>query len=77
VFVVGNGPSLDQTIGFIAEHKNKAIIIACGTAVSALYKAGIKPDTYVAVERTKSSADFLHILNAGDFLKDCAFLSVD
>ncbi|MCR3959464.1 DUF115 domain-containing protein [Aeromonas veronii] len=77
VFVVGNGPSLDQTIEFIAEHQNKAIIIACGTAVSALYKAGITPDIYVAVERTKSSADFLHILNAGDFLKDCAFLSVD
>ncbi|HHQ4683457.1 TPA: 6-hydroxymethylpterin diphosphokinase MptE-like protein [Aeromonas veronii] len=77
VFVVGNGPSLDQTIDFIAEHQNKAVIIACGTAVSALYKAGIKPDIYVAVERTKSSADFLHILNAGDFLKGCAFLSVD
>ncbi|MFB2829277.1 6-hydroxymethylpterin diphosphokinase MptE-like protein [Aeromonas jandaei] len=76
-FVVGNGPSLDETIDFIAEHQNKAIIIACGTAISALYKAGIKPDIYVAVERTKSSADFLHILNAEDFLKDCAFLSVD
>jgi hypothetical protein len=77
VFVVGNGPSLDQSIEFIKVHQNQAIIIACGTAVSALYKAGIKPDIYVAVERTKSSADFLHILDAGDFLRDSVFLSVD
>ncbi|EKP0261932.1 motility associated factor glycosyltransferase family protein [Aeromonas sobria] len=77
VFVVGNGPSLDQSIDFIRDHQRQAIIIACGTAVSALYKAGIKPDIYVAVERTKSSADFLHILDAGEFLKDSVFLSVD
>ncbi|MEJ6116235.1 motility associated factor glycosyltransferase family protein [Aeromonas salmonicida] len=77
VFVVGNGPSLDQSIDFIKQHQQQAIIIACGTAVSALYKAGVKPDIYVAVERTKSSADFLHILDAGDFLKETVFLSVD
>ncbi|MFL9598655.1 6-hydroxymethylpterin diphosphokinase MptE-like protein, partial [Aeromonas veronii] len=50
VFVVGNGPSLDQSIEFIRQHQQQAIIIACGTAVSALYKTGIKPDIYVAVE---------------------------
>ncbi|MHC3400556.1 motility associated factor glycosyltransferase family protein [Aeromonas veronii] len=77
VFVVGNGPSLDQSIEFIRQHQQQAIIIACGTAVSALYKANIKPDIYVAVERTKSSADFLSILNADDFIKDTVFLSVD
>ncbi|MNS09561.1 hypothetical protein D3C72_410490 [compost metagenome] len=77
VFVVGNGPSLDQSIDFIRQHQHQAVIIACGTAVSALYKVGIKPDVYVAVERTKSSADFLRILNADDFLKDSVFLSVD
>ncbi|MGY3896666.1 motility associated factor glycosyltransferase family protein [Aeromonas enterica] len=77
VFVVGNGPSLDQSINFIRQHQQQAIIIACGTAVSALYKAGIKPDIYVAVERTKSSADFLRILDADDFLRDTIFLSVD
>lgn len=77
VFVVGNGPSLDQSIDFIRQHQHQAVIIACGTAVSALHKADIRPDVYVAVERTKSSADFLRILNADDFLKDSVFLSVD
>ncbi|AXB03718.1 motility associated factor glycosyltransferase family protein [Aeromonas caviae] len=77
VFVVGNGPSLDQGIDFIRQHQDRAIIIACGTAVSALHKAGVRPDIYVAVERTKSSADFLAILDADDFLKETVFLSVD
>lgn len=77
VFVVGNGPSLDQDIDFIRSHQHQAVIIACGTAISALYKAEIKPDIYVAVERTKSSADFLHILDANEFIQDTVFLSVD
>lgn len=77
VFIVGNGPSLDQSIEFIRQHQSQALIIACGTAVSALYKANIRPDIYVAVERTKSSADFLRILNANEFLKEAVFLSVD
>ncbi|HGE8266845.1 TPA: 6-hydroxymethylpterin diphosphokinase MptE-like protein [Aeromonas hydrophila] len=77
VFVVGNGPSLDQDIDFIRSHQHQAVVIACGTAISALYKAEIKPDIYVAVERTKSSADFLHILDANEFIQDTVFLSVD
>lgn len=77
VFVVGNGPSLDNDIEFIRQHSHRAIVVACGTAISALYKAGISADICVAVERTKSSADFLKILNADDYLKNAVFLSVD
>ncbi|MGN4935622.1 6-hydroxymethylpterin diphosphokinase MptE-like protein [Aeromonas rivipollensis] len=62
VFIVGNGPSLDETIGYLKKYQDSAIIIACGSTVSALYKAGIKPDICVAVERTKSMADFLTFL---------------
>ncbi|MDO2947311.1 motility associated factor glycosyltransferase family protein [Aeromonas simiae] len=77
VFIVGNGPSLDKAIPFIKEHQQQAIIIACGSSISALHKVGIKPDILVAVERTKSSADFLGTLNAPDFLRDILFLGVD
>ncbi|WP_068977138.1 MULTISPECIES: motility associated factor glycosyltransferase family protein [Aeromonas] len=77
VFIVGNGPSLDKSIPFIVEHQQKAIIIACGSSVSALYKAGIKPDILVAVERTKSTADFLATMNAPDYLRDILFLGAD
>ncbi|WP_429181087.1 motility associated factor glycosyltransferase family protein [Aeromonas salmonicida] len=77
VFVVGNGPSLDKSITFIKKFSEQAIIIACGSAVSALYKEGVQADIYVAVERTKSSADFLDIMNARDYLREMVFLSVD
>ncbi|BCK63795.1 hypothetical protein KAM338_26550 [Aeromonas caviae] len=76
-FVVGNGPSLDKNINFIKNLSDQVIIIACGSAVSALYKEGIQADIYVAVERTKSSADFLDIMNARNYLREMAFLSVD
>ncbi|MGY3927881.1 motility associated factor glycosyltransferase family protein [Aeromonas simiae] len=77
IFIVGNGPSLDKAIPLIKKYQQEAIIIACGSSISALYSAGIKPDILVMVERTKSSADFLATLNAPDFLRDILFLGVD
>lgn len=75
--VIGNGPSLDEAIPFIKKNKDKFILFACGSSISALQRAGIKPDIIVAVERTKSTADFFKLLNDDDYLKDILFLSVD
>lgn len=75
--VVGNGPSLDEAIPFIKNNHGKFFIFACGSSITALHKAGIKPDVLLAVERTKSSADFLALLNDDEYLKDILFLSVD
>lgn len=77
VFVVGNGPSLDASLPYIKKYQQNALIICCGSSVYALHKEGIKPDIYVAVERTKSSADFLATLNDPDYLRDILFLTVD
>lgn len=52
VFIVGNGPSLDSLIDVIKVHQDKAIIISCGTALSALYQYGIIPDFHCEQERT-------------------------
>ena len=52
VLVVANGPSLDETaMEFIRQHQKGAIILACGTALGSLYRAGISADIYVATER--------------------------
>ncbi|BCO14345.1 motility associated factor glycosyltransferase family protein [Aeromonas hydrophila] len=77
VFVIGNGPSLDESLAVIERNREGAILIACGSAITALYKMGIKPDIYVATERTKSVYDFLVSMNAPEYLKDIMFLSVD
>ena len=52
VFVVGNGPSLDDELDLIKKNNNRVFIIACGTALTALTNYGITADIYVAVERT-------------------------
>lgn len=77
VFVIGNGPSLDGTIECIKDNQDKAILVACGSAISALHNVGIKPDIYVATERTKIVYDFLVNLNDPKYLRDIIFLSTD
>lgn len=77
VFIIANGPSLDDAITVIEKNKNKAIIISCGSAISALHKVGIKPDIHVETERTKIVYDFLVNLNDPDYLRDVLFLSTD
>ncbi|WP_181901696.1 motility associated factor glycosyltransferase family protein [Thalassotalea euphylliae] len=52
VLVIGNGPSLDGLVEFIKAHQDKAIIVSCGTALSALYQYGIIPDIHCEQERT-------------------------
>ena len=77
VFIVGNGPSLDSALPYLKKLQNDAVIVSCGSSISALHRAGIKPDIYVSVERTKSMSDFLTVLNDRDYLKDILYLSTD
>lgn len=77
IFVIANGPSLDKTIDAIKAHKDKAILISCGSAMTALYKVGIKPDIHVETERTKIVYDFLANLNDPDYQREILFLSTD
>lgn len=50
-FIVGSGPSLNESIAYIKEMQNDAIIISCGTALTPLTMAGIIPDYQVTQER--------------------------
>ena len=51
VFVVGSGPSLDESLPYIRENCDQAVIFACGSAISPLLSAGITPDFHVVQER--------------------------
>lgn len=77
VFVIGNGPSLDNALPVIRQYQDRAILISCGSSISALYKEGIRPDIYVAIERTKAVADFIALIDDEEYLKDILFLSTD
>lgn len=77
VFVVANGPSLDRDIDYIRAHQSGALIIACGTAIWSLYRAGIKPDFYLAIERATNVSEHLASLGINDYLADIPMIATD
>lgn len=77
VFIIGSGPSLDHDIPFIRKYQDKAVIIACGTAIDALYHAGIKPDFYANTERTPQIKQALSTISDKEFFDDIVLLTGD
>ncbi|HEY7773188.1 MAG TPA: 6-hydroxymethylpterin diphosphokinase MptE-like protein, partial [Marinagarivorans sp.] len=59
VFLIGNGPSLDQHIDYIRANQDNAVIITCGTAISSLAKTGIKPDFHIEMERSAVTPSYI------------------
>ncbi|TMP33840.1 motility associated factor glycosyltransferase family protein [Pseudoalteromonas rubra] len=55
VFIIGNGPSLDEAEAFIKRNYEKAIVIAAGTSIATLYNKGIPVDFHALVERPYSN----------------------
>jgi len=76
IFVVANGPSLDASIEFLKSNQDRIIILACGTAISSLYKSGINADIYVATERVDVVPKSLLGIDPA-YLKKTIFLSTD
>jgi hypothetical protein len=75
VFIVGNGPSLDGLIDSIKAHQDKAIIISCGSALSALYEYGIKPDFHSEQERTSPVSEKIELYCPAEFLDNITLLA--
>ncbi len=76
--IVGNGPSLDDDIDLLAKYQDRCIVIACGTAYSALCKKNIRADIYIAVERTLDVYDsLLEINDHREFFMDTVCFGLD
>lgn len=75
VFIVGNGPSLDQSIDAIKSHMDKAIIVSCGTALQVLFKNGILPDYHAEIEQNRSTYDWVSRSSAIEFTKQITLVS--
>lgn len=75
VFIVGNGPSLDELIEYIRLHQSKAIIISCGTALKALFEYGITPDFHAEVEQNGATYNWINQVPNKQFLKSIKLLS--
>jgi hypothetical protein len=50
VFIVGNGPSLDDDLDFIRENQDKAVIVSSGSTLRPLILNGIVPDFQMETE---------------------------
>lgn len=77
IFLVGNGPSLDQSIEIIKAYKGESIVVSCGTALQALYKNGITPDFHGEVEQNRANYDWASRINDRAYLKNITLLSVN
>jgi len=64
VFVVGAGPSLDESIEVIRQWQDRAIIITAGSTLQALLHQGIVPDFHVEKENVQLAADRLQHIHA-------------
>lgn len=64
--LVAAGPSLNKNIHLLKEAKNKAIIVAVGSAIKILNNAGISPDFYFAVDGTKEEIHIFDNIKTGN-----------
>lgn len=76
VFVVGSGPSLDGLLPVLRANADRAVIISCGTAITALARAGIKPDLHVEIERTYLTYVVLQEPATREFVKDVPIIAL-
>ena len=77
VFIVANGPSLDEDIDFLKKNKDKSIIISCGTAIGALYKYGIKPDYHCEMERCLITRTVLDVIDDKSYFNGITLLALN
>jgi len=75
IFIIGNGPSLDNSLSIIKEHKDTAIIVSCGTALMPLFKAGITPDFHAEIEQNRSTFDWCSRIGDISYLKGITLIS--
>ncbi|AZZ91287.1 DUF115 domain-containing protein [Hahella sp. KA22] len=71
VCIVGAGPSLDLRIDQLREMQQRgALIISCGSSITALHPMGIKPDIHVELE-----SDYQYVVGQLERLKDPDYLN--
>lgn len=76
-FIVGNGPSLDALLPFLEKEQKNAVIFSSGTTLGSLYKAGIKPDFHVEMERVAIVGDWIDAGTDAEYRKGIVALGLN
>jgi len=77
VFIIGNGPSLDDTIEFVKANAANAIVFSCGTALKPILDAGIMPDFHIEMERTAELYPWVDAIGHKDKLKQINIIALN
>lgn len=70
-FVVGCGPSLDDSIEHLKRNADKGVVISCGSALGPLMAAGIKPDFQVEMENLEVATVLEFVADKHDISDIC------
>lgn len=76
IVVVGNGPSLDSCIELLHQRRSEFLVVSCGTALKALYEAGITPDFHCDVEQNRATYSWITQVQDFAWLKRITLLSL-
>lgn len=82
-FIIGSGPSLDQSIEDIKRVRDQVVLFTCGSSLQACLKAGIVPDFHVELENVTAVYDMLthigernpHVYQNGRFDKSIRLIA--
>ncbi len=73
--ILGAGPSLDELIPWIKQHRNDAVLIAVSRISARLLQAGIEPDIIVSIDPQfvsfSVSKEMLNLSNRTIFINGC------
>ncbi len=75
-FIIGAGPSLDNSFSLIEKYQGKAVIFAAGSALDICHRRGLSPDFYVVLERTAGTVQWLrYLVDDKAYLKNIRILA--
>ena len=75
IFLVGNGPSLDHSIEYIKEYRDKVIVVSCGTSLKVLHSNNITPDFHAEIEQNRTTYDWASLIGDKEYLKQVSLIS--
>ncbi|MDP2597875.1 motility associated factor glycosyltransferase family protein [Alteromonas stellipolaris] len=75
IFIVGNGPSLDNLLDVLKSERDNVVIISCGTALQSLHRNGITPDFHAEIEMNRATHDWATRIQDNEYLKKIRLIS--
>jgi hypothetical protein len=77
VFIIANGPSLEDALPFIKKNIDNVILMSCGSALGTLYNNQIQPDFHFEMERSYDTYQHLIDINDAQYLSSIKIIALN